>query len=216
VGAAAPVEPRAAAAPRRVARRARGWLTPDRHDPTQVVVRRTVAYVVDALLIAGILLVVIWITGDVQRSPTGCPDPIPKGKSCLDYGKQALIVNNRAFIWFAVSLVTLFVLVFVVTQGITGASPGKSVLGIKVVRADGSRPGWKRSLLRAVCWGVDGLLLLLPAGLWLALLTPRHRRVGDYAAQTYVVRRGAAGRPVPRHRQLRSTDPSPDLVAAGE
>ena len=217
MGAAAPVEARATVTPRRVGRRLREWLTPDRHDPTQVVLRRIVAYVVDALLIAGILLVVIWVTGDVKRSPNGCPDPIPQGKSCLGYGDQAFIVNNRAFVWFLVSLVTLFILVFVVTQGITGASPGKSVLGIQVVRADGSKPGWKRSLLRAVCWGVDGLLLVLPTGLWLAMFTPRHRRVGDYAAQTYVVRRGAAGRPVPRQRQLGSTgSPPATLVAAGE
>lgn len=215
MGAAAPVETQSAATPRRVARRAREWLTPDRNDPTQVVLRRTVAYVLDAFLIAGILLVVIWITGDVKRSTSGCPDPLPKGKSCLGYGDQAFIVNDRAFVWFAISLVTLFVLVFVVTQGITGASPGKSVLGIKVVRADGSRPGWKRSLLRAVCWGVDGLLLLLPTALWFALFTPRHRRIGDYAAQTYVVRSGAAGRPVPRHRQLAAGAPADGANAAG-
>jgi len=182
--------------------RLRVWLTPDRRDPTQVVLRRIVAYVVDAGLVAGILLLVVYVTGDVRRSSHGCPDPIPKGRSCLGYGDQALIVNDRVFIWFSITLVVLFVLVFVVTQGITGASPGKSALAIRVVRADGSKPGWKRSLLRAVCWGVDGLTLLLPIGLWLAMLTSRHRRVGDYLARTYVVRREAAGRPVARHRQV--------------
>jgi uncharacterized RDD family membrane protein YckC len=193
--------------------RLRDWLVPDRGDPTQVVFRRAVAYLTDAAVIAGVLLVVIWITGDVKRSRNGCPKPIPHGHSCIDYGKQALIVNNRVFIWFTLLLVVLFGIVFGLIPGITGASPGKSLLGIRVVRADGTKPGWKRGLLRSVCWGVDGLMLLLPTAVWLAILSPRHRRLGDYAARTYVVRREAAGRPVPLHRPPPGVAPGP--AAAG-
>jgi hypothetical protein len=43
----------AAVTPRHTGRRLREWLTPDRHDPTQVVLRRIVANVLDA----GIILV---------------------------------------------------------------------------------------------------------------------------------------------------------------
>jgi uncharacterized RDD family membrane protein YckC len=195
---------------RRTGRRLRDWLVPDRRDPTQVVVRRTVAYLVDALLIAGILLFVIWVTGDVKRSSQGCPDPIPKNHSCLDYGHQALIVNNRVFVWFGLLLIVLFAVFFGLIPGITGASPGKSLLGIRVVRADGTKPGWKRGLLRSVFWGLDGLMLLLPTAMWLAALTPRHRRLGDYAASTYVVRRDAAGAPIPLHRPPGDERPSVD------
>ena len=185
---------------RRAAGRAREWLVPNRRDPTQVVLRRTVAYLVDALLIAAILLVTIWVTGDVKRSSQGCPDPVPKNHSCIDYNHQALVVNNRVFVWFTLLVIVLFTLFFGLIPGITGASPGKSLLGIRVVRADGTKPGWKRGLLRSVCWGLDGLMLVLPTAMWLAALTPRHRRLGDYAAQTYVVRRDAAGRPVSTRR----------------
>jgi uncharacterized RDD family membrane protein YckC len=198
---------------RRTGGRVRDWLVPDRRDPTQVVVRRTVAYLVDALLIAGILLFVIWVTGDVKRSSTGCPDPIPKNHSCIDYSHQALIVNNRVFVWFTLLLIVLFAVFFGLIPGITGASPGKSLLRIRVVRADGTKPGWKRGLLRSVCWGLDGLMLLLPTAMWLAALTPRHRRLGDYVASTYVVRRDAAGRPIPLHRppgDREAEDPSED------
>ena len=191
---------------RRAAGRAREWLVPNRRDPTQVVLRRTVAYLVDALLIAAILLVTIWVTGDVKRSSQGCPDPIPKNHSCIDYNHQALVVNNRVFVWFTLLVIVLFTLFFGLIPGITGASPGKSLLGIRVVRADGTKPGWKRGLLRSVCWGLDGLMLVLPTAMWLAALTPRHRRLGDYAAQTYVVRRDAAGRPVSTRRALVDAD----------
>ena len=191
---------------RRAAGRAREWLVPNRRDPTQVVLRRTVAYLVDALLIAAILLVTIWVTGDVKRSSQGCPDPVPKNHSCIDYNHQALVVNNRVFVWFTLLVIVLFTLFFGLIPGITGASPGKSLLGIRVVRADGTKPGWKRGLLRSVCWGLDGLMLVLPTAMWLAALTPRHRRLGDYAAQTYVVRRDAAGRPVSTRRALVDAD----------
>ena len=191
---------------RRAAGRAREWLVPNRRDPTQVVLRRTVAYLVDALLIAAILLVTIWVTGDVKRSSQGCPDPVPKNHSCIDYNHQALVVNNRVFVWFTLLVIVLFTLFFGLIPGITGASPGKSLFGIRVVRADGTKPGWKRGLLRSVCWGLDGLMLVLPTAMWLAALTPRHRRLGDYAAQTYVVRRDAAGRPVSTRRALVDAD----------
>ena len=191
---------------RRAAGRARDWLVPNRRDPTQVVLRRTAAYLVDALLIGAILLVTIWVTGDVKRSSQGCPDPVPKNHSCIDYNHQALVVNNRVFVWFTLLVIVLFTLFFGLIPGITGASPGKSLFGIRVVRADGTKPGWKRGLLRSVCWGLDGLMLVLPTAMWLAALTPRHRRLGDYAAQTYVVRRDAAGRPVSTRRALVDAD----------
>jgi len=211
MGAAAPARVRNAGA------RVRTWLTPNRRDPTQVVLRRCAANLLDALLIAGIIIVVIFITGDVKKV-SECPDPIPKGRSCIGYSNQALLVNDRVFFWFVFSLVTLFILVFVVTQGITGTSPGKAVMRIRVVRPDGAKPGWKRSLARASCWIVDGFLLIVPAAFWLAVLTPRHRRVGDYVANTYVVRREAAGAPVARRRPVaeRPQLEAPEPVVAGE
>ena len=51
-----------------------------------------------------------------------------------------------------------------------------------------------RSVVRVVAWAVDGLVLLLPVALWSAWFTPGHRRVGDWAAGTYVVRHRARAR----------------------
>ena len=61
-----------------------------------------------------------------------------------------------------------------------------------MVRPDGSPAGPLRSLVRAVAWVVDGIALLLPIALWSAWFTPGHRRVGDWLAGTFVVRRTAA------------------------
>ena len=165
-----------------------------RPDQTRVVLRRCAAYVVDVLLLALSLVIVIWVTGDVRRVPN-C-DHIPKGRACFAYKSDALLVNSRALVLFGIALVVMVVLVIIVPQAIAGTSIGKALFGIRVVRRDGNPPGAVRSTVRLLCWAVDGLVLLLPVALWSVVFSPGHRRVGDFAAGTFVVRRRATGAPV--------------------
>jgi uncharacterized RDD family membrane protein YckC len=165
-------------------------------DPTRVVGRRCLAYAVDLALVALVLISVLLVAGDVTKFPNGCPTPVPSGHSCFSYHSAGYLIRNRALGWCALTFVLTVALFFVLPEAIAGTSPGKAVLGIRVVRADGSPPGLVRSLLRGAAWVVDGLALLLPLGLWLLLLTPGHRRVGDYVAGTYVVHRADTGRTV--------------------
>jgi uncharacterized RDD family membrane protein YckC len=163
-------------------------------DETRVVLRRCVAWFLDLLSLALVLVVVVWITGDVERVPN-C-DTIPSGRACFAYNDTALLVNSNALVWFFLSLVLMVALVFILPQAVAGATAGKTAMGIRVVRRDGSPPGGLRSTIRVVAWVVDGIVLLLPVALWSALATPGHRRVGDLAAGTFVVRRRAVGQPV--------------------
>ena len=86
----------------------------------------------------------------------------------------------------------------VLLQAFTGWTPGKLIAGIRVVREDGGPPGLAKALVRWVLWIVDGFPYFIPGlvGFITALTTPGHRRVGDMAAKTFVVRRAAAGAPV--------------------
>jgi uncharacterized RDD family membrane protein YckC len=163
-------------------------------DPTRILARRTIAYLVDASLVLVAVAVVIWIAGDVQRVPD-C-DHVPAGRSCFGYSQLSLEVGEHALAWFLLTAVVMAVLIVGLPQAIAGTSAGKSLFGLRVVRPDGSKPGWWRSMIRLVAWGIDGIALLLPVALWTAFLTPGHRRVGDYLAGTYVVRKEAAGAPV--------------------
>jgi hypothetical protein len=71
------------------------------------------------------------------------------------------------------------------------------VTGIRTVRDDGRPPGLLKALVRWLLWIVDGFPYVLPlVGFITALTTVGHRRVGDMAAGTYVVRSSAAGSPV--------------------
>lgn len=90
----------------------------------------------------------------------------------------------------------LFV-VFIVYQGLLGASLGKLALGLRIVRADGSQAGVGASAIRTVLWIVDAITCALPILGGILILTTRgHRRVGDMAAGTYVVPASQVGHPV--------------------
>jgi uncharacterized RDD family membrane protein YckC len=165
-------------------------LTADGRDPTRVVTRRCIALLIDALLLALIPAATVAIVGNAKMRKGVCPNPIPAGRECLAYRNQVLLVDDHVFLLFFGLLVLFYLLVFVVVQGFTGASPGKALLRIRVVRPDGSPPGVLRSIVRALAWVVDGIALLVPVALWSAWFTPGHRRVGDWVAGTCVVHTG--------------------------
>lgn len=71
---------------------------------------------------------------------------------------------------------------------LAGGTPGKKLLGLAVVTADGSFPGFGRSLARALGW-----LLSTPLanfGFVLALFNARTRTLHDLLSGTYVVESG--------------------------
>ena len=165
-------------------------------DPTRVVWRRCLAYAADLLLMALVLAATLLAAGDWHTLKSGCPTKVPSGHACFELRSVGYLMRDRAFVWFAVALVGLVIFVFIVPQSTLGCSPGKALLGVRVVRADGSSPGLLRSFLRVAAWAIDGLAIGLPVGLWLVILTKGHRRVGDFIAGTYVVRSTATGQPV--------------------
>ncbi|ERI53457.1 hypothetical protein N878_15265, partial [Pseudomonas sp. EGD-AK9] len=73
-----------------------------------------------------------------------------------------------------------------------GRSPGKQLLGLRVVHDDGTPIGWAASLTRNLLRFVD----ILPFGYSLGILSclnhPAFKRLGDIAAGTLVVYRDAA------------------------
>lgn len=100
-----------------------------------------------------------------------------------------------------------------VVAGETGVSPGKAMVGLKLVDQMGRPPGTVRSLIRLAAWVVDGLPCLGLFGVLLIWFTPNHQRVGDTITHTYVVST--------REEDARSTasvvpGPAPDRYSGGE
>ena len=68
-----------------------------------------------------------------------------------------------------------------------GQTPGKKLLGLRVLRADGAPVGWSRSTARSLLAFVDFMPFGFAAGLVAMLLGRRCQRLGDLAAGTVVV-----------------------------
>jgi uncharacterized RDD family membrane protein YckC len=68
-----------------------------------------------------------------------------------------------------------------------GQTPGKRLLDLRVLRADGAPVGWSRSAVRSLLAFADFLPFGFAAGLAAMLLGPRFQRLGDLAAGTVVV-----------------------------
>lgn len=70
-----------------------------------------------------------------------------------------------------------------------GCSPGKQVMGLRVIQDDGTPVGWSASLIRNLLRFVD----MLPFGYFLGAISclqhPHFKRLGDLAAGTLVVYR---------------------------
>jgi hypothetical protein len=176
-------------------------------DPTAVFARRAVAAIIDfALLIVPAMLLLTASfeyldVDELDRDPQEyCEDYMDEFDGfCADMSE----VDDR--VYFADDLGTGSAAVFwlggiallVVLQGLTGWTPGKLITGVRTVKEDGSRPGIGKAFVRWLLFIVDAQPCGIPlVGFICALTTQGHRRVGDMAAKTFVVRTSAAGAPI--------------------
>lgn len=85
---------------------------------------------------------------------------------------------------------------FVLLEAIFGATIGKLILGLRVIKEDGSRVGFGASFIRNLLRIVDALPILIPYLLGAILIwrTPTRQRLGDRVAKTMVVKAGAIKR----------------------
>jgi uncharacterized RDD family membrane protein YckC len=82
-------------------------------------------------------------------------------------------------------------LIFSFLEGTWGVTPGKWLLGLRVLGDDLRPCGFSRALLRNVLGAADGALVYL-VGMVVIALSTRQQRLGDMAARTVVIRSGTA------------------------
>lgn len=78
-------------------------------------------------------------------------------------------------------------LYFVLFEGLLGSTPGKRVLGLRVISVDGSPAGLMKALVRNVLRVVDSLPALGLVAAVLITSSPEKARFGDRVAETRVV-----------------------------
>ncbi len=92
-----------------------------------------------------------------------------------------------ALLWFLVSFAY-----YIVLEAQLGGTPGKLLLGLRAVTADGSPLDYRAALIRNVLRIVDGLFCYLLAAI-LVWRSPLKQRLGDRIAGTVVARRASLG-----------------------
>src|SRR5689334_20980472 len=107
-------------------------------------------------------------------------------------------------LWFA-GLAAAF-LDFVVLPGVTGASIGKLMLGLRTVDVTGALCGFGKAFARTMLLIVDLFFLI---GLFVMIGSKPHKRIGDNVAGTFVVDASNAGAPV-----VAAPVPAPDYTYA--
>lgn len=129
---------------------------------------RLTAQLVDGLVVAALLIVTYAVVSAVTGSIEGANATALKAGIFL--GSTFLVIAGY---FFFCELVT------------GGRTPGKNVLGIRVVMLDGSAPDATAILIRNVVRVAD---MILGVGVVVMFFHPLSRRLGDLAAGTVVVR----------------------------
>ena len=129
---------------------------------------------------------------------------------CTEIGDR--FVTGWPMALLLVVWVAYLVGVFVLERGLTGRTVGTMLTGLVVVGADGRPLGPGRAALRSAAGVVDYLPCCLPVvGVTTMVASAGHRRVGDMAAESFVVTADRFGRPVelPDPHPAPGPDPAP-------
>jgi uncharacterized RDD family membrane protein YckC len=174
-------------------------------DATAVLGRRYGAFFIDAAICLIVFGVLFFATADTHtraemlRVP-GCHLSANDSSQVECNNRAVVTVNDTVyeteFGLFAGLSIAFTLLYFALVESLTGGSLGKHMTGLRVVTPEGARPGFGRSLARWALFAIDGPLTLFICGIITSAVSAGHRRLGDMAANTYVVARADAGRPV--------------------
>jgi uncharacterized RDD family membrane protein YckC len=140
--------------------------------------RRALAVILD-LIIIGSLGSPIWFNSGLFTMTT-----TPRPSSGL--GPE--VIQYYANPWTGLLLAVLPFAYFTLLEGFFGATAGKLLVGLRVVKLDGAPIGWREAVVRNLLRYIDEILFYLVAAIavW---ASPQRQRLGDRAADTVVVRR---------------------------
>jgi len=100
-------------------------------------------------------------------------------------GRRFYLDNQVLQGWNLLRGLVLSTLYFVVFEWLYGATLGKLILGMRVVRPNGEPCGLGAAIIRALLRYVDGLFFALLA--YASMKHPLYQRIGDKAAKTIVI-----------------------------
>lgn len=163
--------------------------------------RRAAAHLFDVVVLTALQLAVFFAVADKGPALPDVPVATPAGSQGFtaeaDATAQITLGDDRWFLeggaaaLYILAVLALWTAVYVVLQGRSGQTPGKRLLGLRVVDEHGRPPGPGKAAVRSLLWIVDAFPYFIP---WLTGFLvaqgdrERRQRLGDRAARTSVVR----------------------------
>ena len=167
-------------------------------DPTSVVGQRVGAFLIDSILLSIVNFAVFFALAEKTSEIAVKEGPDTTVYGNVDIGDEQYSLYGGKFLVYLLIIAVVWFLYWVVLPALKGWTLGKLATGIRVVDEQGRVPsGIGRNFVRQLLWVVDSFPWLIPylTGFILALVTKGHRRLGDMAAKTFVVRASAVGQP---------------------
>jgi uncharacterized RDD family membrane protein YckC len=188
-----------------VAARGEPQFAAHRTDPTAVMGRRYLAFFIDVLISLAAFAIIFFPlatrrTVDQTLQLPGCHRSFVNSNEIRCDGRTVFVINDTVYEADGGATIVLSIaftlLYFGVLEGLAGATLGKRVVGLRVVKEDGSIEGIGNGLIRWILFAIDGPLSLFLCGVITSSVARGHRRLGDSAAKTYVVAASDVGRPI--------------------
>jgi uncharacterized RDD family membrane protein YckC len=134
---------------------------------------RLVAFVIDRLIV-GVITAVIVFMAEFAMNAFNVNEWL---------GLDQLAVSLTAIL-FAAVVVSVDFLYTVGLWMLAGQTPGKRVMGVRIVRSDGERVRWRNAIVRWVCYWLSAILFL--GFLWV-LVDNRRQGFHDKLGRTIVI-----------------------------
>jgi len=176
-------------------------------DPTAVMGRRIGAWLIDGVLSTVVFVIAMTRILDKLTLPNSqaasdlCElvNASPENNICISIGSTVYGGTGGDMGSIFLVVLAFFFIFHVMLPTLTGFSPGKGVVGLRVVKRDTFQTaGFGANLVRWLLWFVDSFPFFIPlVGFITGLASKGHRRVGDMAASTIVVHKSFVGSPVP-------------------
>jgi len=151
------------------------------------ILRRIIGGIIDYAVLMVLAIILAIIFGTDWRYATFLTFTTPVQGSLM--GPIAIVPT----IIFAI----LFLGYFILFESIARTSVGKTLLGMTIVREDGTPIGVKEAIIRTLFRGVDGAPFWYIMGLISIFLSPTRQRLGDHVGQAIVVEKATVETPIP-------------------
>ena len=158
--------------------------------PTQVLGRRTVAIIVDSIILLAIWALIALATGGVDNGDNGVRFETKTGGTLL--------------------FLLVFFLYFTLLEGGPGKTAGKVLLGIRVTNAEGGRAGFGRAAVRTLLRIIDVLPFCYGVG-WISAMATGDERARPPRGPGRVDVRRALALTLPKRHEIKRialTDPT--------